>query len=456
MVVGLLGAATSLPSAGAPAAAQSDEHGVSAVSALATADALRTTVTGRNAPASDVPLDLGGANAQAVTDSLGTSQAFASHPYPGDHAITGPGLIAGVTNGAVNIPAYPFYVNANYPTIEEQTLETGIHTLTAEAEERSARGEVRSESGPAGEDFVVGHLRAAAGTTIEASGAAISSAVTGIRGLAVGPLRITEITASATVERRANGTVERSSALALQGASVAGIPVEVTGGGLQAGEGTVPADPGGGDTINETLAAQGITVRYLASRESERAVVSPALEITVTRPIDGPVTSVTYTVVVGRAIAAVEGAGAVAPPVIEPGTEAVPAGSPEEPRTAGSPVPPDPGDDGPAAGRSPAVPPASSAPGPDPVAVISGEGTAGAPPTSRPLPPPASTIPDGGEAPARAGDDLDAALAVTGRSTDRLELRASYVLLFVAGLALVILTPTMGRAGLRLRQEVQR
>ena len=66
----------------------------------------------------DTFIDGGGPVAQSILDGLGNSQSFASLPYPSDNAISGPGLVAGLT-GLPSPPPYPFYVNSSYPTQEK-------------------------------------------------------------------------------------------------------------------------------------------------------------------------------------------------------------------------------------------------------------------------------------------------------------------------------------------------
>ena len=55
-------------------------------------------------------IDGGGPVSQSTFSSAGSSQAFASLPYPGSTAVSGPGLLTGITG--LPIPPYPFYAGA--------------------------------------------------------------------------------------------------------------------------------------------------------------------------------------------------------------------------------------------------------------------------------------------------------------------------------------------------------
>src|SRR5438445_6738615 len=78
----------------------------SSFNGVAGADGVRLTVFNATAPVAQTPVDGGGPTAQASLDSLGSSKAFASYPYPGDILIAVPGLLAGLT-GLPAPPGYP-------------------------------------------------------------------------------------------------------------------------------------------------------------------------------------------------------------------------------------------------------------------------------------------------------------------------------------------------------------
>src|ERR1041384_2164151 len=88
--------------------------------AVASAEGFRFSWGAPGFVAVDTFIDGGGPVSQSVIDGLGNSRAFASLPYPGDLAISGPGLLAGLT-GLPSPPPYPFYVQSSRS--EEHTSE---------------------------------------------------------------------------------------------------------------------------------------------------------------------------------------------------------------------------------------------------------------------------------------------------------------------------------------------
>jgi hypothetical protein len=78
--------------------------------------------------------------AQATLDSLGTSQAFASLPYPGGTVVGLPGLIAGVTGGKVALPAYPAYAYSDDPTTPYARREVAGYSLRAHRDGKGSAG----------------------------------------------------------------------------------------------------------------------------------------------------------------------------------------------------------------------------------------------------------------------------------------------------------------------------
>src|SRR5437879_2401595 len=64
---------------------------------VASADGVRFSMGAPGFVAVDTFIDGGGPVAQAIIDGLGNSRSFAALPYPGDLAISGPGLLAGLT-----------------------------------------------------------------------------------------------------------------------------------------------------------------------------------------------------------------------------------------------------------------------------------------------------------------------------------------------------------------------
>ncbi len=102
--------------------------------AVASAEGFRFSFGAPGFVAVDTFIDGGGPVSQSVIDGLGNSRAFASLPYPGDLAITGPGLVAGLT-GLPSPPPYPFYVSSSHPTTPEGKVEQPGYALNANSTE---------------------------------------------------------------------------------------------------------------------------------------------------------------------------------------------------------------------------------------------------------------------------------------------------------------------------------
>src|SRR5436190_19241540 len=124
--LGLLAAAVGWTPAGAA--------DITSFEARAQAEGFRFTFGAPGFVAVDTFIDGGGPVSQSILDGLGNSQSFASLPYPSDNAISGPGLVAGLT-GLPSPPTYPFHVNSSYPTQEKAEFsQPGDHLLATSSE----------------------------------------------------------------------------------------------------------------------------------------------------------------------------------------------------------------------------------------------------------------------------------------------------------------------------------
>jgi hypothetical protein len=326
--------------------------------AVAAADGLRVGMQVPNAPVTDTPVDSGGPTAQAVLNSSGVSRAFASHPYPGEAVVTGPGTVAGFTGGQVSPPAYPFAVASDYPTVPERSSASGPYALKATSGERRSESDARTgaDSGP----LVTSH----AAVELDAAGGTTSAAVSDVSSLAVGDVRLGRVLSTARVARGADGALTRSSDLQVTGFAVAGTAVALGPAGLTLPGSAVPLPPA--DPIRRALAGAGITVTYLAAQPQPNGVVAPGLAITAPVQLAGGGTAtVTYTL--GQSSASIAGVpvpGGEAVDVAIPDDLGTPAGSAS---SSASPPASKPLDTGAAAGppSNPVVPPApvAGAPG---------------------------------------------------------------------------------------------
>ena len=121
-------------------------EGFTSFDARATAEGFRFTFGAPGFVAVDTFIDGGGPVASSVLDGLGNSQSFASLPYPSDNAISGPGLVAGLT-GLPSPPPYPFYVNSSYPTQEKADYAGPGINLAALSAEAATEGTATSGGG---------------------------------------------------------------------------------------------------------------------------------------------------------------------------------------------------------------------------------------------------------------------------------------------------------------------
>src|SRR5262249_5361966 len=111
--LGVLGVLALLVLAAPDDAAQAAPAGFGASSS---AFGARVTMNISKAPLVPNIVDGGGPLAQTPLDSLGTSVALASFPYPGDVVLTLPGLVAGLGPQAPGLVAgVPGLIGANVP-----------------------------------------------------------------------------------------------------------------------------------------------------------------------------------------------------------------------------------------------------------------------------------------------------------------------------------------------------
>jgi len=278
-------------------------HGQSeatAFQATASAEGVRIGVAAPNFVLVDQLVDVGVPVAQSTVDGLGNSKAFASNPYPGELAISGPGTVAGVT-GLPNPGNYPLYAASSYPTTPEAHFSQPNYDLSAKSAEQSS--EAIASAGGSAADSSVGAAKATATSrraadsgTVSAEAISTADAVN----LAGGALRIGAIRATAKVTRRPGAAPARSSSLSVDGVSVGGQSVGFNDKGLVIAGTTTPIPDS--SPIAQVLAGANISVRYLKGIADPDGVVSPGLVITQRQQVpQGPTLIVTY--VFGRAVA---------------------------------------------------------------------------------------------------------------------------------------------------------
>jgi hypothetical protein len=260
--------------------------------AVASADGLRTLAAYPGAPLSDTIVDLGGATAQALLNSYGSSTAFAAYPDPGTVIRQAP---ATAGNAAVS---YPFAVSSTFPVTPSQKADAAVYALSAGSTALSSRSSARS--GPAG-DTSAGYVSAAASTVSE-SGSVVSASSTDDGSLVTGPLAIGRVRSVARAKLDRGGTLQRSSSFQADGLSAAGMSFSVGPNGLTVAGSSAPLP----DTnpIRTVLEGAGITITYLVSEKTRNGINSGGLSITAANASGA---RTTYTL--GRAFAGVTPAG---------------------------------------------------------------------------------------------------------------------------------------------------
>lgn len=274
---------------------------------VASANGVRVTLDVTNSLSRN-PVDGGGPTAEAKLDSLGGSTAFASHPFPGEIPVSGPGVASGLIAatfpqlGEVSLPGYPFYVESRHPLSPSAEATGPGQSLAAHSDASSSSSRASGGFGtPSGSG---GFSRSAASvtSTVERVQATAQSMV---QAFVAGPLTIGEVVSMATVTLLPDGQLERRGDILVSGVTVAGVPVEITDDGVTASEHHIPFPSM--EAIAGALGQAKITVSIAPKEDTPTGVVAPAVRIVQQTP-DGA-GRVTY--LLGSSAASVEGAAAV-------------------------------------------------------------------------------------------------------------------------------------------------
>lgn len=277
LTVALATAGSIAPGATSGAAAERN------VLAAASAAGARMSYTVPDAFLTSEVIDAGGPVAEAVVDSTGRARSFASMPWPGTNVVAFPGTLAVVIQQPVPV-AYPFFVEASYPTIPSGELKdpSGAYTLTATATARAAGAVGQVDDHTAGSGS-----RAKVDSAVDPDGAVQVVAETLDTGLALGDgaLRIGRIVSrSQTRLGAADEKTATTTSLLIEGASVAGQAVTVDGAGVHAAENSVPIG-GGLDIVSSTLRQAGITLEILPGTTFPGGGASDTLVVTGRHPV---------------------------------------------------------------------------------------------------------------------------------------------------------------------------
>ena len=222
-------------------------------------------------------IDGGGPVADARTDALGNSRAFAALPYPGENGVNGPSNVAGLA-GLPSPPAYPFYAGSAYPLQPEASMSQPGWELRAKSEEHASQAMATGGAANAQASFLHVATKAAARRD-PVTGAVSSEASSTVTGFRVGDvLKIAAVTVSARASRSSLEDIERSSAFRVEGLLVGGQAVSVSETGLSLPGGAAPLPDS--SPVLGALKSQGITIAYARAHKDAEGVTSAGLLIT--------------------------------------------------------------------------------------------------------------------------------------------------------------------------------
>lgn len=264
----------------APPGAGGVEAAPASYEALASAEGVRVSFGAPGFAAVDTFIDGGGPISQSVIDGLGNSQAFAALPYPGDLAISGPGLVAGLT-GLPSPPAYPFYVSSSHPTVPESKLAQPGYELAATSSASESKAATMTGGGAGSGDGAskIGSTVTNAVTSRDAASGMVTAVATGTADIINigGVFRIGQVDSLAKVTRGPGTEPTREASFVINGMTIAGQTVGFSDKGFTFGGTNTPIPPG--NPLLEALKQAKISVEYLARIDNPDGVVSPGLVI---------------------------------------------------------------------------------------------------------------------------------------------------------------------------------
>jgi hypothetical protein len=266
------------------------------------------TMTVANGPGTNDPIDVPGPISHAAVNSLGSSSAFASFPYPGDAGVTVPGLIPAVVPGAPSLPPYPFYAKSEHPIVPKAQQAAGAVNLSAESTQTASKA--AGSAGPQGDGpgsmsseasvAEVPQSYLAPGTAV-----AVATSKAVVAAFAAGPLTLGRVVSTASVTLLADGTLQRKSGLELSGVRIGDQTVGLSSNGFVVPGAGVPFPAGAQDQLRSALAGGGMTVEFLPERQTDDGVVSAGLRIRQERDMPNGHDALTW--VIGQATASAVG-----------------------------------------------------------------------------------------------------------------------------------------------------
>jgi hypothetical protein len=198
------------------------------------------------------------------------------------------------------IPNYPFEVTAS-ATNPSDSVGAGAYHISASTSNTMSTGTaVTGLQISAGGN--TGLVTSTSTVKVHGDGSVVSTAVSDIQGLTVGPVTIGEIKSTATETLTPDGTVTPSSAITITAVRVGTLPITISTDGLNVAGSAVPLPVGG--VINTLLKAQGISLSTIHAEKIKNGIVAPALLITGPLPTKKIGTANgTYRLTLGSAIA---------------------------------------------------------------------------------------------------------------------------------------------------------
>ncbi|HVW31030.1 MAG TPA: hypothetical protein VHL53_00700 [Acidimicrobiia bacterium] len=256
-------------------------------------------------------LDGGGPVSQSTFSSAGSSQAFASLPYPGSTAVSGPGLVTGLTG--LPVPAYPFYAGASHPTQPQQevTDPSGGYLLRAKADDRGSRGfALAGSASPARPG-----PRAEAGAEVATDGGVVTVTAGSLnQAVQFGPLSITSVrSTSVTKYDPSSADPVTTTAFTVEGGRVGDLAFSFGSDGLRVAQQAIPLPVSAGlDALNQALAPAGMSIRFEAPTPIKGGAMAGVVEMSSDAPVPGAGTG-RFRLRLGGAMSAVVLGGAALP-----------------------------------------------------------------------------------------------------------------------------------------------
>jgi hypothetical protein len=214
--------------------------------------------------------DGGGPVARSVLDSAGGA-SFASLPYPGETAMSVPGLIA--AGGGPALPAYPLYVSATSSQPEQGLSDpVGLYALRAVVSETG--GAADSRLGSHGQAVVSGsQTHTEVSRTVEAVSATAESVTEGIV-VAEGALRIGSVRSRSRTVLQQNGSMsgpagpQTTTELVVEGGRAGPLSFSLGPDGLEVNGSPVPIPACDGlAAVNQALAPAGVKLGIIRGED---------------------------------------------------------------------------------------------------------------------------------------------------------------------------------------------